>query len=150
MLVAHSDLDRVAETAAPFEQDFAGEIVVEPGLRELDFGSWSGLTWDEVERREPGARDAWASGADRRWGGGESYGDLRARVWAALLDMAERAAAVVVFTHGGPIRAAVAAALDLPPMGERRLASVGNCSVTALEIGAGGARLVAYNATDHL
>lgn len=148
--MVRSDLQRVVETAAPWEQSFGGDIVVDKGLRELDVGTWSGLTWDEVEQRQPGARAAWRSGEDFRRGGGETFAELRKRVWGVVQDLASGASPVIVFTHGGPIRVAVAAALELPPLGERRLVAVANCSVTELRFDVRGVRLAAYNVADHL
>ena len=51
----------------------------------------------------------------------------------------------VVFTHGGPIRVAVAEALGLPPPGHRSLHPPTNCSISSLELVDGSWRLVSYN-----
>ena len=82
----------------------------------------------------------------------ETFAELRERVWAALRDLAgtEDRGTVVVFTHGGPIRVAIAAALSLPPLGERLLAPVANCSVTELAMVDGQPLLHSYNRFDHL
>ena len=145
-----SDLQRVAETAAPWQDLAAAGIEVDARLRERDFGKWSGLTWAEVEQREPGAHTRWRSGPDYATGGGETSEQLRRRVWAALCDLAGGEDPVIVFTHGGPVRAAVAAALELAPLGERRLGAVSNCSVTELLFTRRGVRLLAYDNASHL
>ena len=145
-----SDLQRVAETAQPWSDGFSGPVVVDPRLRELDVGAWSGLTWPQIEQREPGARSSWQSQEGFRAGGAETFDELRERVWAAVRERAEEGGVVVMFTHGGPIRAAVAAALWLPPLGEQRLSPVANCSVTELAFSGSGVRLAAYNRRDHL
>lgn len=73
------------------------------GLLELTFGSWEGLTWDQVEKRDPaGAR---AREADK-WNfappGGESYQMLTERIAGWL---AQREGDMFVVSHGGVARA---------------------------------------------
>jgi glucosyl-3-phosphoglycerate phosphatase len=145
-----SDLLRVEQTAQPWVSRFDGQVEVDLRLREIDVGSWSGLTWGEVAAQDATALAAWRAGQDVRRGGGETFGELRSRVWTALLDQTARSGTVIVFTHGGPIRVAVAAALGLPPLGERQLAPAANCSITELRVDDGAALLVAYNRRDHL
>lgn len=78
---------------------------LDPGWRELDFGSWEGRPWDAVPR--PGL-DAWAADLmHARPHGGESVAMLRARVRRALARL-PRCGTTLVVTHAGPIRAAVA------------------------------------------
>lgn len=70
-------------------------------LRELDFGRWEGMRWDEIPRTES---DPWAADPWRRAPpGGETFAGLHARV-AEALHAAGPDAAIV--THAGPIRAA--------------------------------------------
>jgi alpha-ribazole phosphatase len=78
-------------------------------LCELDFGRWEGKAWDQVPRAEldAWARDVW----EYRPGGGESARMLCARwmMWLEALH-ALRHEQVVVVTHAGVIRAALACA----------------------------------------
>jgi probable phosphoglycerate mutase len=150
VVLARSDLPRVAETAAPTADLLRVTERVDPRLREIDVGTWTGLNWDEVAAVDPETLAAWRAGNDVRRGGGETFAELRARVWAAWQDLAEVDGTVLVFTHGGPIRVGVAAALGLPPLGERLLAPLENCSVTQLRLLAGKAVLHSYNRADHL
>ena len=88
-------------------------VTEDAGWGELRFGAWHGLTYAEV-------RDGWAD-AFREWAGsttavppgGESLDALTARVAAATGELTARhpGAAVLVVTHVGPVRAAVADAL---------------------------------------
>ena len=149
-LAVRSDLLRVEQTAQPWVTHFEGRVEVDPRLREIDVGSWSGLTWGEVAAQDATTLAAWRAGDDVRRGGGETFAELRVRVWDALLDRCGNARTVIAFTHGGPIRVAVAAALRLAPLGERQMAAVDNCSVTELVVEDGSAMLVAYNRSDHL
>lgn len=144
--VASSDLPRVRETAEPFLVATGHEVTLDARLREIDVGTWAGRTFGEVARDEPDVVEAVARGEDLRRGGGETFAETRVRVSAALDDLAAAhagGAVLVVFSHGGPIRLATAAALDLPSPGHHRIASPDNCSVTTLTWGPG--RLLAYN-----
>ena len=118
--------------------------------REIDVGTWSGLTWAEVQEQDPARFSAWRAGQDVRRGGGETFAEFRARTAEAMEALADIDGTVVVFTHGGSVRFSVAAALDLPPMGERSLGPVHNCSVTQIVLGDRGPALEAYNLHDHL
>lgn len=154
-LVIHSDLERAAQTAAPFVERLAAPVVVDPRLRERDVGWWSGLTRAEIASADPEGLAAWEAGRDVPAGGGETLGQMRARALAALDDVTGRLAGAggglaVVVTHGGPIRGAVAGLLGLPVGAARRLSSPGNCSITVVDRDARQARLVVYADADHL
>lgn len=72
-------------------------------LAEMDFGDWEGRSWDAIGRP---ALDAWtARFASHRCGGGESAGELLARVAAALLAACEAGEDVLWVTHAGVARA---------------------------------------------
>ena len=151
--VVRSDLERVVETTAPLIQRCALPVSVDARWREIDVGTWSGRTHEEVRAVDPLGYEAWRAGGDPRRGGGETDAELRARVAAALADLSAMSGTVLVVTHGGPVRHAVAQALGLPPGGHRRLANVGNCSLSELselsESVAGRWSLMAYNDRSH-
>jgi glucosyl-3-phosphoglycerate phosphatase len=152
-LIARSDLRRVAETAEPLEADGA-PVRVDPRLRELDCGSWAGLTHAEIAEADPERYAAWQAGADVAPGGGERVADMQARVTAALtehLDELGDGGTAVVVTHGGPIRVGVAGlrgrsvtALD------EACAPVANCSITELVSAGGAVDVVRYGDGRHL
>lgn len=165
LLLARSDLPRVVETAAPTEERLPVPLRVDKRLREIDVGSWSGLTREQAAAADPADYAAWVRGVDVAPGGGETFAELRGRVVDALTELvgeaAEQAGAhepatVLVFTHGGPIRVAVAAGLGLPAGGHRSVKPVGNCAASVLDVPtpdalrAGRALLAAYNRTGHL
>jgi glucosyl-3-phosphoglycerate phosphatase len=150
--IARSDLGRVADTARPSERALRLDAHVDLRLREVDVGTWSGKTRTQIADADPEGAAAWRRGEDVARGGGETSAALRLRVWDALLDLAKGPDGVcAVFTHGGPIRAAVSVALGLEIRSDRLLAGVANGSVSVLDVEpAGDARLVAYNRLDHL
>lgn len=147
--IVRSDLLRVTQTAAPAEAALGIRAQVDPRLREIDVGTWAGLTWPEVAAADGATLAAWQGGRDVRRGGGETFAELRSRVWAFIDGLAGVNGTVLVFTHGGPIRVAVAEALGLPLLGERLLAPVDNCSLTELALGATSV-VVSYNRADHV
>jgi broad specificity phosphatase PhoE len=107
--VYSSPLGRALETAQLVAAEHGLEPVAVDALREVDVGSWEGLTRAEVEARFPEQLARWLD-YDQGWEDGESYEEMGRRVVVALLQLAaahedERILAV---THGGPIRAAFA------------------------------------------
>jgi broad specificity phosphatase PhoE len=127
-----SPLRRAAETA----EVVAGQhgLHAEPveWLREVDVGSWEGLTRAELERRHPEQFRRWLVEHEQGWDDGESYEEMGRRVVAALFALARRhdGAKVLAVTHGGPIRAAIAAAEGISHAEARRRGPViGNCFV---------------------
>lgn len=153
-VLARSDLQRVEETAAPLEMLLRAPVVVDPRLREMDVGSWAGLTYEEIRQRDPHVIEAWQRGEDVACGGGECKADLVARVRDALGDLAGRLAGhgggtAVVVAHGGTIRAAVTALLDRDGW-EWASGGVANGSVTELRCDDTGARLLSWAASAHL
>jgi broad specificity phosphatase PhoE len=120
-----SDLERARETAAAVARSQGLEVRVDPGLREVDVGSWSGLTREEAAARFPEAYARWRDGG-AGWGDGESYEAMSARVLATVhaIAAAHDGDRVLVVSHGGPIRALHAAALGLDVEAYRRLRPV--------------------------
>lgn len=151
-LLAASDLDRVAETAAPATARLPVPLVVDVRLREIDVGRWSGRHHEDVAREQPEAVAAWRRWEDSVPNGGERVSEVRARAWPALEDLRARAGdgTLVVFTHGGVIRVLVGAALGLDPAAESRLAPVANASLTVLRERSGQMSLSTYNEAGHL
>ncbi len=91
-----SDLRRAAETAEILGAALDRPVTLDSDLREIDVGSWSGLTRAEVAERYP----------DWETHDGESTDELQARVIAAVRRIAERHpdGHVLIVTHGGSIR----------------------------------------------
>lgn len=126
--VYSSPLRRALETAEVVAGSHGLEAIPVAGLREVDVGSWSGLTRAEVEERFPDQFARWLA-YGQGWDDGETYEEMGRRAVAALLELAvahdgER---VVAVTHGGPIRAAFALADGTTHADARRLGpAIGN------------------------
>lgn len=108
-----SPVRRAVETAQVLGERWGRRPVEEPGLAEMDFGSWEGLTFAEVRQRQPAQLDAWLGDPTAPAGGGESFAHLAARVREARdrLLAAHRGRTVVVVAHVTPIKVLVADAL---------------------------------------
>ena len=82
--------------------------VFDERLREFDFGTWEGVPWDDIPRRE---LDAWAADFfHARPHGGESVRMLHDRAGAAIAEYRRSGHSHVVVTHAGVIKAALARA----------------------------------------
>jgi broad specificity phosphatase PhoE len=84
--IISSPMLRALETAQTIA---AGRpIEVDPRLRELDYGRWEGLTYAEIEARDPELRARWESDpADARSPGGECGNDVAGRALSFLADL---------------------------------------------------------------
>jgi len=90
-----------------------GTYECDPRLLELDFGSWEGVSWDDIDRTD---FDRWAADyVHNRVPGGESWSDVRDRVDSFLADMRKRPdSTAVVVTHAGVIRPVLSLVLGFP------------------------------------
>ena len=123
--VYSSDLKRARDTAAAVAESQGLELQQLPDLREVDVGSWSGLTRAEAEERFPEGFARWREGYPG-WKDGETYEAMTDRVLRAVDEIAaeHEGGRVLVVSHGGPIRAMHAAALGLDVHAYRRLRPV--------------------------
>ena len=123
--VYSSDLRRARETAEAVATRHGLPLHVLSELREVDVGSWSGLTRLEAEERFPEAFARWRDGG-QGWEDGEPYERMAERVVATVLRVAadHPDGTVLLVAHGGPIRALHAVALGLDLAQHRRLRPV--------------------------
>lgn len=123
-----SDLARASQTARVVADRLGMKLVEDRGLREIDVGSWSGLTRAEVEQRFPEGYARWLGGEIGH--DGETREQFTQRVVAAVARIAARHhdATVLVVTHGGAIRALRRHAVGDP--GE----PIENCGTSALAL----------------
>jgi alpha-ribazole phosphatase len=98
-----SDLRRAQQTAEAIARCFGAGLHVRPGLREIHFGLWEGLSWNEIEMRDPLLAKRWADEYPNATApGGEPFPEFESRVVreiAYLLDEATKPIAVVA--HAG-------------------------------------------------
>ena len=149
--VITSDLERAIETARHVATIAGREIELEPELREVDVGAWTGLSYAEVEARFPEEWAAWRDGVDLRRGGGETYAELGARIARAIDRIARTSETsdVVVVSHGAALRTFVCRVLGIS-VSSRSLGAMTNTAVTTVEHDGTTARLVSFNDASHL
>jgi probable phosphoglycerate mutase len=131
-----SPLRRAHETALVVGAGLGLPVETRPALREVDVGSWQGLSRDEIEERFPDDFRRWLDGA-AGWSGGETYAALQERVVPELLGLARRheGQRVLLVCHGGTIRAAQAAAAGLQYADTRRVSGpLGNATILVLRV----------------
>jgi broad specificity phosphatase PhoE len=140
-----SPLQRTRETAEILSARFDLPIEYRDDLLELDFGEWTGLTFDAVRTDE-----RW-----RLWStcrsiatipGGESMREVQERAVRALFELrqAHRDGTVLIVSHGDVIRAALLFALGMPLDFYSRI-EVGLASLSTIHIDNSGIRVHAVN-----
>lgn len=118
-IVFTSPLSRAADTAARIRTTCSVELRMDPRLAEGSFGNWEGLTRREV--LESGAAAAeqlarWESDPSFAPPGGESFEKVQERI-VGLVEQLENelpGSSVVLVSHVGPIKALLAAVLQIP------------------------------------
>ncbi len=105
-VVFSSDLGRAVNTAEFLTCDIDKEIFYEKGLREMDFGVFSGKSWNYIENEMSDLHKLFASGdPDFIIPGGESHNQFFQRVISCLKDIAEKniGKKILIVTHGGSL-----------------------------------------------
>ncbi len=111
-----SPVRRTRETAEVLARFLDLEIEEEPGIAEMEFGSWDGLSFTEVHEQFPDELSAWLGDLESAPHGGESFRVVEKRV----LEGRDRIVAsyagqtVVAVSHVTPIKTLVADALGAP------------------------------------
>ncbi len=112
-----------------------GAPLVEPAFGEQNFGDWQGTPYEDIPAlAAPRLHRFWYTTVDHAPPGGESFNQVMARVARAIerLNRAHAGRDVVVVSHGGPIRAALAHGLGLDGDGAVGFVT-DNLSVTRLD-----------------
>ena len=113
-----SDLDRACKTAAVISTQHDGlEIVKDSRLREMHFGEWEGLTWEEILQKEPAAADSWSKILmETGPPGGENLIQFSRRIQEATDEIIKIHPndTVLVVAHGGTIMVLICLLIDHP------------------------------------
>jgi broad specificity phosphatase PhoE len=111
-----SDLERAAGTASTLAEAFGVPCIKKPDLREINFGSWEGLTWQRIQELDEDYARRWTETYPNLPApGGESFADFQTRVIAEvteILNSSDRRK-VAVITHGGVMRVVLQAMCGL-------------------------------------
>jgi broad specificity phosphatase PhoE len=112
-----SPMKRVQQTVAPLLENGAPAQIILPALREVDFGDWTGFTWEEVGEKFGVHPYDWLDEIELgAVPNGENGIQFRARVEPCLFKIIRRyqGKTAAIFCHGGVIRMILAILLDLP------------------------------------
>ena len=112
-----SPMKRVQQTFAPSAKHHKVKQVILPGLREIDFGDWTGFGWDAVREKFGIQPYEWLEKIELGVvPNGESTAHFRKRVEPCLrrIIRENHGKTAAVFCHGGVIRMMLAILLDLP------------------------------------
>ena len=112
-----SPMKRVQQTLAPLAKQTGLKPRILPGLREVDFGVWTGLSWEQVYERFKVSAYDWLNQLEAgSIAEAESTADFRERVDAALRQMLAESPnkETAVIAHGAVIRMLLALILNLP------------------------------------
>ena len=112
-----SPMKRAQQTLAPLAAQKGMTATTLPGLREVDFGAWTGLSWQQVQERFGVSAFDWL---DKLEAGqvpeAENGAQYRARIEPCLKQILRDCPGqtVAVVCHGGVIRMLLALLLELP------------------------------------
>lgn len=111
-----SDLKRAMETAKILAAPHNLPVQTLTSLREINFGVWEGLTFDEIRMRYKDLADRWhVSPATVKIPEGETFQEVKERAYKVILELVQKhdPGTIIVVTHGGTIRTIVCALLGL-------------------------------------
>ena len=138
--LASSPVRRTHESAEILGRILGKPVELEPGIAEMEFGAWDGLTFGEVAEKHPDELSSWLGDLDYAPGEtGESFRAVERRV----LEGRDRLAAayagrtVVAVSHVTPIKTLVADALGAPLEAVFRM-ELSPASVTVISYFSGG------------
>ncbi len=91
-------------------------IQAEPRLREINFGTWEGMTYQQVEQIEPERLRRYYQDSEVAPPKGESLAQLDARVQSLLDEITTRHTdgTILLASHGGTLRVSLTLLLNLP------------------------------------
>ena len=145
-----SPLERTRETAAPIARVMKKKLVINKGLLECDFGTWTGKSLATLSRKAEW-RQVQNSPSTFTFPDGESFTQMQLRMWNTLSELAQRHAGrtIVCVSHADPIKAAVTYAQGVPlDLFQRTVISP--CSVSVLQIGGARPLVLSVNNTSVL
>jgi broad specificity phosphatase PhoE len=150
--VYSSPLSRAVKTAEAIARHFTLPVLLHPGLADIDYGEWQGLTPEEARQRWPEAIDAWYNAPQAaRIPGGESLDDLRARAMAAVNELVARHDGQTIVLVGHTVINRVIL-LGILGLGNKRFWRIrqDTCAINLFEAEGGEYTLVSLNDTCHL
>jgi broad specificity phosphatase PhoE len=147
-----SDLPRAIQTADTINRHIHKEVVLVSEFREINFGEWEGLSYEEVEEHYQNFKwDFEQHLEDLPYPGGESGGDVKKRAFNALDRIANGGIDAAVVTHGGVIMTILTSIMGLGLEKRFRLKPPAPCSISKINYDpVQGYGILSINDTTHL
>ncbi len=146
-----SDLNRAASTASAIAECHSCEVINEPLLREGNFGHWEGLTYAEIQARDPEAVKAWHEGIlNFAPPGGETPRQLAERIASFYNKLLARYhdETLLLVAHGGSLQILICQLLDIP-IEKFWQFNLSHCSYSSISIYEHGAIINVLNDRGH-
>ena len=111
-----SPVRRTHESAEILGEILGLDVEFDDGIAEMEFGTWDGLTFADVQEQFPDELSSWLGNLEHAPGGGESFRAVAERVLAGRDRIlgAYAGQTVLVVSHVTPIKTLVADALGAP------------------------------------
>ena len=112
-----SDLQRAMDTAETIAQKFGLSVQAEPAFREVSFGKWEGLTYQQIVAEwEEGMTNFFQHPDILEIPGGETFPAVQKRATDKLHELVKKhdGQTIVVVAHGAVLRTMLTAALHMP------------------------------------
>jgi probable phosphoglycerate mutase len=147
-----SPLSRAVKTAEAIAKHFGLQVMQHPGLADIDYGEWQGLTPEEARLRWPDEVDAWYNRPGlAHIPGGETLSDLRARAMQTVNELVARHAGETFVLVGHTVINRIIL-LGVLGLGNERFWRIkqDTCAINVFEAEGGDYTLVSMNDTCHL
>ena len=147
-----SPMSRCIDTGAAIGKPLGLSASAMPGLNDIDYGDWQGLTADQARARWPDELDTWYRHPD--WAvipRGETLQQVLTRAVAALREVIRNHPddTIVLVAHDSVNRVLLLHALELPLSRYWRFKQ-NPCCINELDLSADGFTILGINQTDHL
>lgn len=112
-----SDLNRAMVTAEAVAGRFGLSVQAEPAFREISFGEWEGLTYEQIVAKWPEAMGNFLQHPDiLEIPGGETFPAVQKRAVARLEELVAKheGQTIAIVAHGAVLRTLLTAALHMP------------------------------------
>lgn len=144
-----SPMKRVQQTLAAILKNGAPPPITVPDLREVDFGDWTGMNWEQVAQKFQLLTHEWLEHIERGAApNGENGAQFRARVEPAVREIIKKhpGRTVGIFCHGGVIRMILSILLEIP-LSRTNMFEIEYAGVTQIALRPGHAEIELLNFT---
>lgn len=134
-LMVSSDLKRCLDTARIINNNRNSSILIETGLRELNFGGWEGLSYNEIKKRYPKEAQCWENDhINYKVPMGESLKEMYKRANDSFEKIIKEntGKAILIVSHSGIIRGILSKQICGDIQGYWKFKLI-NCGITRME-----------------